>query len=27
MDHVAEPNPQWSSDKPDPGTSLAPYRI
>ncbi len=27
MDHVAQPNPQWSSDKPDPGTSLAPYRI
>lgn len=27
MDHVAEPNPQWNSDKPDPGTSLAPYRI
>ena len=27
MDHVAEPNPQWSSDQPDPGTSLAPYRI
>jgi UDP-glucuronate 4-epimerase len=27
MDKVAQPNPQWSSDKPDPGTSLAPYRI
>jgi UDP-glucuronate 4-epimerase len=27
MDHVAQPNPQWSSDQPDPGTSLAPYRI
>ncbi|MEO1037755.1 MAG: NAD-dependent epimerase [Pseudomonadota bacterium] len=27
MDHVAEPNPQWDSAKPDPGTSKAPYRI
>jgi UDP-glucuronate 4-epimerase len=27
MDHVAQPNPQWNSDQPDPGTSLAPYRI
>ena len=27
MDHVAKPNSQWSSDQPDPGTSLAPYRI
>jgi UDP-glucuronate 4-epimerase len=27
MDHVAEPNPQWNSDHPDPGTSKAPYRI
>jgi UDP-glucuronate 4-epimerase len=26
-DHVAEPNPQWSSDRPDPATSTAPYRI
>ncbi len=26
-DHIAQPNPQWSSDQPDPGTSLAPYRI
>jgi UDP-glucuronate 4-epimerase len=26
-DHVAEPNADWSSDSPDPGTSLAPYRI
>jgi UDP-glucuronate 4-epimerase len=27
MDNVAQPNPQWRSDEPDPGTSLAPYRI
>lgn len=27
MDHVAEPNPDWDSDKPDPGTSRAPYRL
>jgi UDP-glucuronate 4-epimerase len=27
MDNVAQPNPQWKSDEPDPGTSLAPYRI
>lgn len=26
-DNVASPNPQWSSDAPDPGTSAAPYRI
>jgi UDP-glucuronate 4-epimerase len=26
-DHVAEPNPDWNSDAPDPGTSAAPYRI
>ncbi len=26
-DHVAEPNAQWSSDDPDPGTSFAPYRL
>ncbi|MCH9698239.1 MAG: NAD-dependent epimerase [Gammaproteobacteria bacterium] len=26
-DHVAEPNPEWSGDQPDPGTSMAPYRI
>ncbi|NND59443.1 MAG: capsular biosynthesis protein CpsI, partial [Gammaproteobacteria bacterium] len=23
----ATPNPQWSGDDPDPGTSFAPYRI
>jgi UDP-glucuronate 4-epimerase len=27
MDHVAEPNAEWNSDRPDPGTSRAPYRI
>ncbi len=26
-DHIAQPNPTWSSDKPDAGTSLAPYRL
>jgi UDP-glucuronate 4-epimerase len=27
MDRVAEPNPAWSGDRPDPGSSTAPYRI
>ncbi len=27
LDNVAAPNPDWSSDDPDPGTSTAPYRI
>jgi UDP-glucuronate 4-epimerase len=27
MDHVAEPNAAWSSDRPDPATSTAPYRL
>jgi len=27
LDRPAQPNPQWSSDTPDPGTSYAPYRI
>ncbi|MGD9127292.1 MAG: NAD-dependent epimerase [Planctomycetia bacterium] len=27
MDRTAEPNPNWSSDQPDPGTSEAPYRV
>ena len=27
MDRIATPNPQWSGDEPDPGTSSAPYRI
>ena len=24
LDNVAAPNPEWSGDKPDPGTSAAP---
>jgi UDP-glucuronate 4-epimerase len=27
LDHTAQPNPQWSSDDPDPSTSRAPYRL
>lgn len=27
MDHVAQPDPSWSSDMPNPATSRAPYRI
>ena len=27
MDTVATPNPDWSSDNPDPSTSTAPYRL
>ena len=27
LDRVATPNPDWDSDNPDPGTSLAPYRV
>lgn len=27
LDHVAEPNPEWSGDTPDPATSLSPYRL
>jgi UDP-glucuronate 4-epimerase len=27
MDHIAEPNPKWDADKPDPASSRAPYRI
>ena len=27
LDKTAQPNPQWSSDAPDPSTSYAPYRI
>ncbi len=27
LDHTAAPNPDWSSDNPDIGTSYAPYRI
>lgn len=26
-DAIAQPNPQWTGDSPDPGTSLAPYRV
>jgi UDP-glucuronate 4-epimerase len=26
-DRSPEPNPEWSGDAPDPGTSYAPYRI
>ena len=26
-DHTASPNPEWNSDRPDPATSKAPYRI
>lgn len=27
LDHAAEPNADWNSDAPDPGTSAAPYRL
>ncbi|MFC1816618.1 NAD-dependent epimerase [Thermodesulfobacteriota bacterium] len=27
MAHLPEPNPDWSGNRPDPGTSYAPYRI
>ena len=27
LDHVAQPNAEWRSDKPDPGTSQAPYKL
>jgi len=27
LDRVATPNPDWSSDDPDPGTAAAPYRL
>ena len=27
LDHVAEPDPDWDGDHPDPGTSRAPYRL
>ncbi len=27
MDHPAMPNPEWSGDSPDPGTSRAPWRL
>jgi UDP-glucuronate 4-epimerase len=25
--NIPQPNPSWNGDKPDPGTSLAPYKI
>ena len=27
LPHVAQPNPQWSSDRPDTASSYAPYRV
>ena len=27
VDTIAEPNPEWDSDQPDPGTGRAPYRL
>lgn len=27
VDRIAEPNPKWSGDAPEPGTSSAPYRL
>jgi len=27
VDKIAEPNPDWSSDRPDPATAAAPYRV
>ncbi|SMF96645.1 UDP-glucuronate 4-epimerase [Methylomagnum ishizawai] len=27
LDRVASPNPDWNGDRPDPGTSRAPYRL
>jgi len=27
MDHTATPNPDWDPSRPDPGTSMAPYRL
>ena len=27
LDNVAQPNPDWSGEKPDPGTSKAPWRV
>lgn len=26
-DHIAQPNPEWNSARPDPGTSTAPWRV
>ena len=27
IDHPAQPNPDWDGEKPDPGTSKAPWRV
>jgi UDP-glucuronate 4-epimerase len=27
VDHIPEPDPTWSSNRPDPATSYAPYRV
>jgi UDP-glucuronate 4-epimerase len=27
LDHIAEPDPQWNSDEPNPATSCTPYRL
>jgi len=27
LDHVAEPNPDWNGNQPDPATSMAPWRV
>jgi len=27
LDHIATPNPDWDAANPDPGTSMAPYRL
>ena len=27
LDNIAKPNPQWDSNRPDPATSAAPFRI
>lgn len=27
LDNIAQPNPKWSGEKPDPGTSKAPWRV
>jgi len=27
MELIPKPDPQWSSDKPDPSTSMAPFRL
>jgi UDP-glucuronate 4-epimerase len=27
VDRIAEPDPEWTGDKPDPATSAAPYRV